>query len=259
MFDRAAIRFFLKNSKRSVFIFYLIIGLTMLCSFVINLLIYFDVGITASNDFQLGMSGTEIATIIFIFVAGLCTFREPFQMMIQNGFSRKAICANSGIGAALLALFMAAIDSILGVLGTSLMAGTQGVNYQSLLMLVFPDFFNGMSPLLFALISLLVLTVLYLSAYSVGYFIAVLYYRMNKALKISVSIGVPVLFTIVIPIIDEALLGGRIATFSLDMIKMLIGYSNGGNPFILVGSSACAAAVFLALSYLLSRRAVLKT
>lgn len=258
MVSRSAIKYFLKDSKKSVFIFYLVIGITMIFGLVINLLVRYNVGVTASKDFHIGMSGLEIATIIYCFVFGLCSFREPFQMMLQNGFSRKTVCTNVGIGALLLTSIMALIDSSAGLLASSIMNGTGALDYQTLLGLLFPSFFAGIGPVLYIPVSFLILTAVYFSTFSVAYFIAVLYYRMNRALKISFSIGVPVLFTLILPILDDAFLHGWIAGFVIDTIKLLIGYSNGGNPLIAVVSSACSALVFLLLSYLLSRRAVLK-
>lgn len=259
MVSRSAIKFFLKDSKKGIFIFYLVIGITMLSGFIINMIVRFNVGVTASKDFHFGMSGLEIATIVYCFVFGLCSFKEPFQMFLQNGFSRKTICTNIGIGALLLTSIMALIDSSTGLLASNIMTGTGSVDYQTLLGLLFPSFFGAIGTVFYIPVAFLVLTAAYFSTFSVGYFIAVLYYRMNKALKISFSIGVPVLLTVIFPSVDALFFSGKMTLFVMDVIKMLIGYSNGGNPLIAVGSAVCMTAILLTLSYLLSRRAVLKT
>ena len=258
MFDRSAIKYLIKDNKKSVSIFYLVIAIVLICIFALKVFLQFEVGISASDDFKGGASGLELASVIFLYVAGLCSFRQPFCMLLQNGYSRKAIWANAGITSVILAAFMATVDSVVGLVATVAFSGQSYVEYATLLDLIYPAYFTDMAAPLKLLLSIVILTMAYLAVFSFGYFISVMYYRMSKAVKIFVSISVPVLLFWIFPIVDVLLLGGRITITVMDVFSFLAGRSGGENPLIAMASSTVAALIFTVLGYLLSRKAVLK-
>jgi hypothetical protein len=92
----------------------------------------------------------------------------------------------------------------------------------------------------------------------VGFFITVLYYRLNKPLKLTVSIGVPVFFLMVLPYIDGMFFDGKIYDTIGNLIAGAYGFLDGYNPYISVLSSAIIFIVMGVLSYLLMRRATVK-
>jgi hypothetical protein len=99
---------------------------------------------------------------------------------------------------------------------------------------------------------------MYLAVIALGYFITIAYYRMNKAAKIAVSIGVPSLFIYGLPILDATVTHGAIAEAIYKTISFVFGIQNGGNAYFAVVTCLLTACMFAALSWLMMRRAVIK-
>jgi hypothetical protein len=81
---------------------------------------------------------------------------------------------------------------------------------------------------------------------------------MNKAVKLLVSIGVPILVLFVWPEVDIAWFNGT----TIKAIGWLIAWASGlssGNPYIGVISDVVLAALLGALCYMALRRAPIKT
>lgn len=99
---------------------------------------------------------------------------------------------------------------------------------------------------------------LYLFALLLGYLITTLYYRMGSRLKVLVSVSVPVLLALVLPLMDAELFQGRISQALLAALKAVFGLQNGANPFLgmLFLLICCAACGICARG--LQRKAILK-
>jgi hypothetical protein len=203
----------------------------------------------AQGSARVSVGGLEMASMIFVFVVGLNSYKSAFFMMSANGVSRKTMFVSFLAMLAVLAAGMAVIDTLYGI-GMK-MAG----NYQSM----FEQLYNieTSAPVLIAgsfegrLCS-------YLTAGMAGYLITTLYYRMNKAIKLLVSIGVPVLVLFVWPAVDLSLFNGA----TTRAIGWLIAWASGlssGNPYIAVISDIVLTVLLGALSYVALRRAPIKT
>jgi hypothetical protein len=99
---------------------------------------------------------------------------------------------------------------------------------------------------------------MYLAIIGIGYFITIAYYRMNKAAKIAVSIGVPALFIYGLPILDATVTHGAISEAIWKFLSFAFGMQNSGNPYFAVVTCLLTACIFAALSWLMMRRAVIK-
>ena len=86
-----------------------------------------------------------------------------------------------------------------------------------------------------------------------GYMITTLYYRMSKPIKLLVSIGVPVLLIIVLPIMDSALFGNALGRAMAALYEFVT-----SSPAIAMVARVVSVVLFGALAFLTLRRAPVK-
>ena len=217
---------------------------------IASLLVLMGVSLSiAQENVRITVGGMEMASMIFIFVVGLNSYKSVFFMMSANGISRKTMFVSFLAMLGVVAAGMALVDTLYGI-GMK-MAG----NYQTMFEQLYnletsaPAWIPGGFE--WRLCS-------YLVAGMAGYLITILYYRMNKAVKLLVSIGVPVLVLFVWPAADLAWFNGA----TLKAVGWLIGWASGlssGNPYIGVISNIVLTALLGALCYVALRRAPIRT
>jgi hypothetical protein len=232
----------LAGIKWPLIVYYIVIA-ALLVLFGISL------SIAQQQNTRMSVGGLEMASMIFLFVVGLNSYRPVFFMMSANSVSRKTMFVSFLAMLGVVAAGMAVIDTLYGA--AMKMAG----NYQTM----FEQIYNleTGAPVLVAgglewrLCS-------YLAAGMVGYLITSLYYRMNKAVKLLVSIGVPVLVLFIWPAVDFSLWNGATTKAIGWLIAWASGFSSG-NPYIGVISDIVLTVLLGGLSYLALRRAPVKT
>jgi hypothetical protein len=203
----------------------------------------------AGDSTRVSVGGLETASMIFVFVMGLNSYKSVFFMMSANGVSRKTMFVSFLAMLGIVAAGMAVIDTLYGV-GMKLVGGYQSMfellyNKETGAPVLIPGSFE------WRLCS-------YLAAGMAGYLITTLYYRMSKAVKLLVSIGVPVLVMFVWPAVDYSLLNGA----TTNALGWLIAWASGissGNPYMAVISDIVLTALLGALSFVALRRAPIKT
>lgn len=238
-----------KDYKNSVLIYYLVV-----VSVVTFFLITISVG-DSSNFTSTG--GIESATSIFLFVAGLNSFKESFLMLMQNGISRKTMFISRVISVGILSVIMACTDRILIFLMGLVNTGNGRFEISGLYEHFFAEHAAGRNVLQRGVEGILLAIVLYLASVAFGYFITAAYYRMSKALKIAVSVGVPVGIFLVLPVIDATVAGGRIGRFIAKALRFIFCFGEA-DPYNLILSCIGVFIVFFTLSWLLVRKAVEK-
>lgn len=247
----ASIKYQLFESKKSITIFYLVIFAVILFTMTSHVL-FPDVIVLSGN-----MNGFELTTIIFLFIAGMNFFRETFRMSVQNSVSRKSMFISRLITTGIIGAGMALVDRILVSLGKLIQPENPSFAITSLHEVLYQrndsGFRNMIEGLLFAV-------VLYITAWLIGYFITVAYYRMTKGFKITVSIGVPVSLFIILPLLDDTVFNHEIIRFIEKLIFFMFGFSNDGAPRPYVGilSLILISAVFSGLVWLVIRKAAVK-
>ncbi|MDL2318901.1 hypothetical protein LJC74_07510 [Eubacteriales bacterium OttesenSCG-928-A19] len=237
---KQGVRYYLHDYSRSVLIFYVVIATLIVINFVLRIFLRGASG---------GMSGMESATAIFLLVVGLNSFKTPFGLFLQNGVSRRTLWVDFLISAAILSVGMAVVDTLYGLLltgtlryttmfATMYLRGVRGFSAMGLLWSCFANF----------------------TAMTFGFFVTTLYYRMNRPLKLLVSIGVPLLFFVVLPMVEVF-----VPTFTLftSLIK-LVSWAFGLNyltpaPWHAIGTFTVLSAAMAGLSFLLVRTATLKS
>lgn len=235
-------RYYLGEYVRPVLIFYLV--MVVLLAFTGFLAVNVNLGEETSYS-----SGTEMTTAIFLFVCGCVSFKEYFHYLLQNGVSRPTQFWGFTGAAATVCAFCAVVDQALMALLR------MAEPFQGLYSMLFPH--NPSGALAHMVAAILWCIPVYLLAFLGGYFVTTLYYRMNKLLKTVVSIGVPALLILLLPMADVWLFHGRLSRALASFMQFILGGGNGspvqsGICFLLL---ACLPAGF---AYLLMRRAPIK-
>lgn len=201
-----------------------------------------------------GISGVELATMIVCFIVGLLIFKTNFRFFTSFSVSRKRLFFGFLSGLGLTSLAVSLIDTF------NFAVFSKFMKYHTLYLIMAQNFF-GKSPdapitssLVFA--NWLWCFLEYLCVALFGLLIGALYYRMSKPVKIIVSVGVPSILFLILPLIDSNLAKGRILHFLVDTFVWWVNLSlkTGSDLF----SRLAMAAVFSALFWLLLRRAEVK-
>jgi hypothetical protein len=198
---------------------------------------------------NVSFSGFDAATMIFLFVVGLNAYKSTFHMFSANGISRKTMFTSFVATAAILCVGMALIDSINGLIIS------QFVNYEPVMQQMM-GYNVGTGVSLYG-VGFLYMFFGNLACIMLGYFISTAYYRMNKPLKLIISIGVPVFFFIILPIIDAQLFEGAIYR-AIGTVLAICSGRLSGSPYVAMACDVVFAAVVGLLGYLLARRATVK-
>lgn len=241
---KASLKYQLADHKKSIIIFYITI------LFVYLIVIASVWGMEGGTGFTRSLSGIELATAIFLFVSGLCSFKENFLMLGQNGISRKTVFLSRVVVNIMVALGMAIIDRVLWIIFKTAAVSSGKLNLISLFEMANGGGVAGISNMIFNLEGIGFSLVIYLFCLFIGYFITIMFYRLSKAGKAIVGAGVPVMLTVVLPIIDQGLAGGRISKFLCSIVALTMGTMGK-----LIISFIVLSAVFAAISWLLMRKA----
>lgn len=226
-----------QNTYRSLIVFYAI----MLAFYLLTMAL---TAFLAEGDNSIS---TQSASGILLLVHGIILFPQSLRVGVVNGVSRRSIFCGCLAYSISIAVLVSVVDLVLAQL-LSLAHGLRSIGMIS----AFWDAQRALSPvagLAMQFIELLLVSLLCIGA---GYFISGAYYRMSKALKITVSIGVPVLLFVALPILiavgppalGEAL--GKALTWCV------------ATPGRVMGIIAGLAALCFAFVWLLMRKAALR-
>jgi hypothetical protein len=244
---KAAYLYQLTDYRRAVIIFYsAIIAVLVLIS-----LSFVRVGFSGTATF----SGFDFATAVFVFVMGLCSFREPFLLLAQNGVSRKSAYQSRILVSVTISCILAVIDKVLLLIAKAIESLTEGLRTLSFIEHVYNITLNGTFPN--HIMMLIYDFLMYLAAAAAGYLITLIFYRLNKYGKVAVGAGVPIFLIFIFPILDYALFQARISMAAAQVIDFAFGIQ-AQNPYMGMATLALLFAVFSLLSWALIRRADVK-
>jgi hypothetical protein len=228
----------LNDFKKSVAIFYLVILCIFLLSFILASVLTVD---------NINVNGMGISTLIFIFVAGLNAFKPYLKMFLQNGISRLSLYLSAILSLLALSLFCSLADNLLALI----IVGK--VNY-------FSSMFSALYKPGF-LSDFLWTATCYFMVSSFGFFLSVLYYRMNTLLKVAFSTLVPLFIFVGLPILAVVRPDLNIPQILGNFLVSALGlnWSTGvNNPYTAMFSFMMGGAILLALAYPLIHRATLE-
>lgn len=242
---KAVVKYNLSDLKNSILIFYFIVAavLALLSISYTNMV---------SHNINGSVGGVEMASVIFLFIIGLNSFKPNYYFLSAHGITRKGQFCGFLLSMIPVAGIMAIIDTAI----SNILA--KFINYNSMFFQIYGQLEAGANSISSILVTIIWSMALYLFAVILGYFITTLYYRMTSLLKVIVSIGVPAIFIIIIPTVDTQLNNGKFLRWTGETIALLGGVKNSGRPMIAVISLIVEAVVLAALAYLLVRKAPVK-
>ncbi|HEY8421545.1 MAG TPA: hypothetical protein VIL05_07390 [Thermoclostridium sp.] len=239
-----AVKYRLYDNKKAILIFYIVIVSVLAFMFLFSALN------RGNHKFNGSIQGLELASAIFLFVVGLNSFKEIFRMFMQNGISRKTMFLSYVASTAAICIIMAFIDSILALISRSITAVNGGIYSRGVIEMMYGKQVNSIGTFLLSIILCFFINIAFTS---LGFFITTLYYRMNKTQKITVSIGVPALLFVILPIADTLLLNGIFFTGLAGILT-----ASFRDPFMCMLSCFVLSGVLMALSWMLVRKAAVK-
>lgn len=246
---KAAIRYHINDYIKSIFVFYLTISL---------ITAFFGVTATLLNESgHVTFGGVEAISAIFLFIMGLNSFKESFLMMLQNSVSRKTMFISRLISIVAASTLMAIIDRLIINAGKLVSKLNENILITGNYDIWFENRVEKLNVAAANLEAILITIFIHISVSLLGYLITMAYYRMNKVLKIVVSIGVPTTVVILLPIFDHLLFDGKLFRTFYKVLTFIFGGENR-NPYNLLFSCAIFIVVCSGLCWLLIRKAVEK-
>lgn len=239
----------MKDILKSMAIFYCIYYAVILLLSVIS------IWVNKNYDQPMSMNGYEISGGIFIFIFGLCSFKERFLLCLQSGISRKTMFLSFVLSSLVLAFGMSVVDLLLSNVFRLIFPS---LSIYSIFETGYISAFSSKN-ILFYILQTGFSFVFYLAMITLGYMITTFYYRIGKIAKIIVSISVPVFLIYLLPLIDFSLLDGNITWFLSRVFLFAFGLkSNPPTPWIPLLSLLAASLLFLGISFGMIRKAEVK-
>lgn len=190
-------------------------------------------------------AGLDMTSAVFFFVLGLNAFKGTLRLFIQNGLSRRTLWLGFICVALAGSVAMAILDALTMLLWTRIQANSA----------VFAYVYPGNT----TFVNMLWGAALYFALTCTGFSITSLYYRLSKEFKILVSILVPVLLFMVLPIVDALLTQVQLMQGLLDFCLKAMGLgTQTPNALRAVGTFLGVSVIAMGLGYLFTRRAALK-
>ncbi|MDD4297802.1 MAG: hypothetical protein PHC69_12750, partial [Ruminiclostridium sp.] len=233
----------LYDNKKAILIFYIVVLSVLALMFLLTTA-------TIDDEFHGRIEGLEFASAIFLFVVGLNSFKEVFRMFIQNGISRKNMFISHIISTLAICGAMTLIDSVIALLFKGITSISGGSRTEGMLQMMYGQQIASVGTFL---ASIFLTFFIYIMFFAFGFFLTTLYYRMSKSMKIIVSVGVPALLMVVLPILDAVLFRNFIFTVTAKITGAAF-----INPYICMLSNFILFGVLTVLSWLLVKKAVVK-
>lgn len=161
-------------------------------------------------------AGIEVFTILFSFIVGLYAFNNCFFFFIQSGISRRTMFRGRCVAVVLMSFISALAGQLLVMICRLIDADIIFGIYQRL---YHGQLWNKNSFQAFAG-ELMLNFVIYILFGCVGYFTAIMYYRMSRIGRFGVSIGVPAVILWMLPNLDRI---AKENPFSLAQIESSLG------------------------------------
>lgn len=250
---KASNKYLFVEQIRSVKYFYIILIASVI---LLTMITGINVNDESHHTVSVSFSGMNITTIIYLFICGLCCFTDNFAMMMQNGVSRKSHFFGRVLTILQISAIMAVIDELLTIV-LRLIVSSFGDHYA--VFSLFDIWMNSdITGVLKFMNSFFFDFVFYSATFSFGLMITVIFYRLNKFWRTLLGVGVPVTLFVILPVLDENVTNGAISevigklgrsVYQFAMLRTI----NSVLLFVAVNI------VFLVISWLASRRAIINT
>ncbi|MCH5300668.1 MAG: hypothetical protein J1E56_05040 [Ruminococcus sp.] len=168
------------------------------------------------------VSGWDFAGLIFLFVTGCVTTSEGFPVHLQNSISRKSYFIGKILSVSAISAIMTIMYTfVFQLLLETVFFGSKVFQVESILHLFY--FETDEPTIISTLWSSAVLFVLSLFITMLGVFFSGIFYRVGTITKVTIAAGIPLLFLVVLPIIDSAFLEGTLYYKIFDFFANILG------------------------------------
>lgn len=256
----APYKYQLYDHKSSIIIYYIIILLLILLMFlsVVSLsFAYHGEIVEVKSDVSFG--GFEAATCIFLFISGMCCFKENFRFLSLNGVSRLSFFWSRVLVFLSVSAIMVIIDTavryLVSFFGSIFFHGS--ISQQSIYGLIFYRHSAAVGPVATFFENMLFCFLVNIFLLSLGYIITLIFYRLNKPGKTCVGVGVPVLLLIVLPILDSEVFHDKISDSVSSVLNYILGVGTG-LPWRSMITFLVSFAVLMGICFLLILKAPVK-
>ena len=202
-------------------------------------------------------SGMEFVTVIFIFVIGYCAFRNTFGFLIQNSFSRKTILVGQCLTSLTFVLIMTTINELLLIILKTLVSMFfSNTEWTSLYEDIYVASPVGIGSIPFHIANYFYSFFLFLFAMTAGYLVSLIYYRINRIVKIILNVTLLV-SVILLPSAINDITDGKFYSISNRFFDIILGIT-ANHPINAIISFTVLSILITYLSWLLIRRAIVK-
>lgn len=259
MKNKSMLTYQIKSIAGSLSIFYLILlGLMIIVGGMSSSTLSTVVDGNIVTTTKVSMSGTEAATIIFVFIMGLCSFSESFCFFKQAGYNRKDISKSFLLVNIIVCFAASIIDQIVGVIIRIIVGLNEKVEFETLYEILFSERVKTLSPVLVIIESIIFFTLAYLTTILVARVIVICFYRANKNIRALIAAGIPITVFFAFPMIDTFLFKSAISKFLGELMPKIFGLSSQ-NPYIGVLTMVIMTVILGTVNHLLTMRVQVKT
>lgn len=233
-------------NTRPVSIFYLVV--------LILYLTFITISLFAPGG---SISGMDMASLVFLFVFGITSFKENFYMLLQNGVSRKNMFLGTVLSLLVVSIFVAVVDTTLAqMLG---LVPDDKFTLSSLFQQLYGmSQYSGSSTFAVSCHEIAWNSMMKFAFASIGLFIGCAYYKMNALTKTLVSCGVPCFFLLGLPLIDLAIPALDLYGKLKEAFLFFFGFSDGVSSYQCVLCCIALAVVVSGITFLMLRKTSVK-
>jgi len=192
---KAAVRYQIKALRSDVLVICLLIAATYAAG-----TIWAVVSPSSLDEGVTTVGGTEAIAVIFVFIAGIASFRSNFLLLMQNGLGRRQIIKSQIAAAAGVSLILAVVTAIFNEMGTWISSHLNNFNFTNTTLEVYQESLGDSGLIIRFVFTLCLLFMMYLATYAFGYVLGVLGYRGGTPAIVGMSVGLPVILFILLPI-----------------------------------------------------------
>lgn len=244
---KSVFKYSVANMVKSIVAFYgIFISVCVLLIFLAN-----------SSGGTVSSSGVELSSAIFIFIAGLNSFKENFYFMKSNNVSRRDFLYGTILSMLPIAFVMSFIDVIINRIQNIFISSPTNYDmiYGNMRNITYNEFFWTQSNSIETLLNtFLFQSVVYAFAFVLGFVITILYYKSNKLTKVIISIA-PVAFIILLNLIID--IYPSLLSRAVKFIQFIFGW-NTLNPYAAILTFIISFISLSLIARLLTKKVVLK-
>lgn len=244
---KSVFKFSVANMVKSIGAFYgIFISVCVLLIFLAN-----------SSGGTVSSSGVELSSAIFIFIAGLNSFKENFYFMKSNNVSRRDFLYGTILSMIPIAFVMSFIDVIINRIQNIFISSPTNYDmiYGNMRNITYNEVFWTQSNSIETLLNTFLFQgVVYAFAFVLGFVITILYYKSNKLTKVIISVAPVALIVLLNLIID---IYPSLLSRAVKFIQFIFGW-NTLNPYTAILTFIISFISLSLIARLLTKKVVLK-